>query len=576
MEKYLKPERFSADPSSNTSAKEWKHWKQTFESFLEAIADPAPTDANKRSLLNNLVSPEIYDMISECTSYTEAVALLQSTFIKQKNEIFARHKLCTCKQEPGQTIDQFLLQLKTLSKDCNYVNVSAVECCNLAVRDALIDSLLSNNIRLRLLENNTLTLDDASNQARSLEQAQLHSNSYTDHSSYTDAVNSIDETASDKGCLRSTEEGSIKSAAIFKPSFKKCLYCGNYMHQRSKCPARLAFCHNCGKKGHFSKVCLRKEDSSDSRLSSASMNYRPTLSTIFDNSKDGLSKATEVILVNGNQVESLFDTGSTENFVDDNFVSTHSLKVFPATGNVSMAASAFTSEILGYCIVDITIKERAYHGIKLIIMKNLCKQIIMGLSFMKEHKSFTINFGGNQSEIQVCGLAAAKVDPPSLFNNLNSGCKPIATKSRLFSKPDKDFIKVEVRKLYAEGVIEPSSSPWRSQVLVTSEGTYKRRMVVDYSQTINKFTELDAYPVPRTSDIANSLTQYKVFSTFDLKSAYYQIPIKDEDKLFTAFEADGQLYQFRRMPFGLTNAVACFQRIMNKLINEYSLSDTFA
>ena len=41
------------------------------------------------------------------------------------------------------------------------------------------------------------------------------------------------------------------------------------------------------------------------------MNYRPTLSTIFDNSKDGLSKATEVILVNGNQVEALFDTGST-------------------------------------------------------------------------------------------------------------------------------------------------------------------------------------------------------------------------------------------------------------------------
>ena len=88
------------------------------------------------------------------------------------------------------------------------------------------------------------------------------------------------------------------------------------------------------------------------------------------------------LLVNGNQVEALFDTGSTENFVDDNFVSTHSLKVFPATGNV------FTSEILGYCIVDITIKERAYDGIKLIIMKNLCKQIIMGLSFMKEQELY--------------------------------------------------------------------------------------------------------------------------------------------------------------------------------------------
>ena len=128
-----------------------------------------------------------------------------------------------------------------------------------AVRDALIDGLLSNNIRLRLLENNTLTLDDASNQARSLEQAQLHSNSYTDHSSYTAAVNSIDETASDKGCLWSTEEGSIKSAAIFKPSFKKCLYCGNYMHQRSKCPARLAFCHNCGKRDILVKFASVKK-----------------------------------------------------------------------------------------------------------------------------------------------------------------------------------------------------------------------------------------------------------------------------------------------------------------------------
>ena len=86
-----------------------------------------------------------------------------------------------------------------------------------------IDGLLSNNIRLLLLENNTLTLDDASNQARSLEQAQLHSNSYTDHS----VVNSIDETASDKGCLRSIEEGSIKFAAIFKPSSKRAKPCSS-------------------------------------------------------------------------------------------------------------------------------------------------------------------------------------------------------------------------------------------------------------------------------------------------------------------------------------------------------------
>ena len=47
-----------------------------------------------------------------------------------------------------------------------------------------------------------------------------------------------------------------------------------------------------------------------------------------------------------------------------------------------------------------------------------------------------------------------------------------------------------------EGIIEPSVSPWRAQVLVTSSENHKRRMVIDYSDAINKFTELDAYPMP--------------------------------------------------------------------------------
>ena len=537
--------------------------------------EPPPTDANKRHLLNNYISPEVFDIISDCANYTEALALLQATYVKQKNEIFARHKLRTCKQEPGQNIDQFMLHLKTLGKDCNFVATTAAESRDFALRDALIDGLLSPNIRQRLLENNTLTLEEAYKQARSLEQAHLHSTSYTD-TQFSAAINSTTEPT--------REDEPALSAAITQnhqkpPASKTCLYCGNYAHHRSRCPARLASCHDCGKRGHFSKVCLSKRapaENTASKLSSASANYSPTLSSIHDTTKDGLSKATEEILVNGAPVEALFDTGSTENFVDYKLVSSYSLKVFPATGSVSMAASALTSEILGYCTVNIVIRKRTYRDIKLIVMKNLCKPVIMGLSFMKEHKSFTINFGGSQVGMSVCGLASAHVDPPSLFNNLNVGCKPIATKSRLFSISDKEFIRTEVRKLYADGVIEHSSSPWRSQVLVTSEGTHKRRMVVDYSQTINKFTELDAYPLPRTRDIANSLTQYQFFSTYDLKSAYHQIPIKEEDKIFTAFEADGQLYQFCRMPFGLTNAVACFQRLMNQFIDKYSLSDTFA
>ena len=99
---------------------------------------------------------------------------------------------------------------------------------------------------------------------------------------------------------------------------------------------------------------------------------------------------------------------------------------------------------------------------------------------------------------------------------------------------------------------------------------------MDYSETVNKFTSLDAYPLPRLDDTINRIAQYQIFSTVDLKSAYHQISNKDSDKPYTAFEANGSLYQFKRIHFGVTNGVVCFQRAMDIIIKEESLENTFA
>ncbi|XP_059832284.1 uncharacterized protein LOC132397469, partial [Hypanus sabinus] len=121
---------------------------------------------------------------------------------------------------------------------------------------------------------------------------------------------------------------------------------------------------------------------------------------------------------------------------------------------------------------------------------------------------------------------------------------------------------------------EPSTSPWRAQVVVVRTGQ-KNRMVVDYSQTINRFTQLDAYPLPRIADMVNQIAQYKVYSTIDLKSAYHQLPICPEDRPYTAFEAGGRLYHFLRVPFGVTNGVSVFQREMDRMVDQYRLQATF-
>jgi hypothetical protein len=167
------------------------------------------------------------------------------------------------------------------------------------------------------------------------------------------------------------------------------------------------------------------------------------------------------------------------------------------------------------------------------------------------------------------------MEPPEPFANLTPDCHPIATKSRRYSQEDLLFIDGEVERLLKEGIIEPSKSPWRAQVVVTKDKNHKKRMAIDYSQTINKFTLLDAFPLPRINELVNQIAQYRVFSTIDLRSAYHQVPLKNDDKPYTAFEARGCLYQFTRLPFGVTKGVACFQREMVRFVQEEDLKATF-
>ena len=173
-------------------------------------------------------------------------------------------------------------------------------------------------------------------------------------------------------------------------------------------------------------------------------------------------------------------------------------------------------------------------------------------------------------------VAQALIEPPKLFKNLAVDCKPIATTSRHYSAEDRIFIRQEIEKLLLEGIIEPAVSPWRAQVLVTKNEWHKKRMVIDYSQTINRYTELNANPIPRIDEQINKIARGKLFSSLDLKLAYYQIALSEKDKPFTALEANGKLYQYRRLPFGVKNGVPAFQKITDDVIEFHNLTETLA
>ena len=114
--------------------------------------------------------------------------------------------------------------------------------------------------------------------------------------------------------------------------------------------------------------------------------------------------------------------------------------------------------------------------------------------------------------------------------------------------------------MLSQGIIKESSSPWMAPTVFVPKKSRELRICVDY-RALNKQSVRDSYPLPLPDEIQDHLTNATVFSTLDLHSGYWQLPVAETDQPKTAFcPGPGMgLYQFCRMPFGLSGAPAFFQ-----------------
>ena len=106
---------------------------------------------------------------------------------------------------------------------------------------------------------------------------------------------------------------------------------------------------------------------------------------------------------------------------------------------------------------------------------------------------------------------------------------------RRMSPAHRIIVDQEVEQMLADGVIEPSNSPWSSPVvLVRKKNIDRPRFCVDY-RTLNSVTIKDAYALANIQDCLDSLRGAVYFSTMDLASGYWQVELHTDAKEKTAF-----------------------------------------
>ncbi|VDP80777.1 unnamed protein product [Echinostoma caproni] len=75
MDRYLRPDQSDVDLNAPNASKQWIYWIRTFNAFLKRLQSD---DMGNLDLLINFLAPSVYEHISDCKTFENAIFLLES------------------------------------------------------------------------------------------------------------------------------------------------------------------------------------------------------------------------------------------------------------------------------------------------------------------------------------------------------------------------------------------------------------------------------------------------------------------------------------------------------------------
>src|ERR1044072_9004415 len=110
--------------------------------------------------------------------------------------------------------------------------------------------------------------------------------------------------------------------------------------------------------------------------------------------------------------------------------------------------------------------------------------------------------------------------------------------------------------MFKNGVIERSKSAYTANVVVVEkkdgEGKGIDYLYVNFGPS-NRKTLIDRYLLPIIVELIRLFLGCEYYTVINLKVAYWQVPVRKQDREKIVFRTSSKHYQFRVMPFGLNN-----------------------
>ena len=544
-------------------------------------------------ILEKLLVPE--SITSAGVTYVKCVALLEEHFKPTTFKIFERVKFYKRDQQPGESIADYVINLKQMSMACEFG-----EFYKEALRDKFVSGLKSESTQMKLISMvPDVSFEDAIKIASSMESTKRNVNSLHNNN---EQVNKIEKK------WESDKYQGYKSNKDHKSKFAmNCKHCGR-RHDPQHCPAKEWDCFKCNKKGHTSRVCQAKEkikakpsnkrhkvkkmdEESDIESSSQSSESENELSEgdsicmVVEKRSKSVKKYLEI---QGKKMSVEIDSGAAVTVMNleeykrklNGLTLKRSNRKLGAVNESELKVIGEVKVLVWYnkkifkiplVVVDIpkitTLVGRNWLDL---LEPNWREKLLPETQLIQAVQVKDQDNKTNQLKLEFSSIFAKGPSTITGFEaNIHLKEKAAPRFRQFYHIPYalKENVKICLETMVQEGVLKPVyRSEWASPIVVVPKVDGQLRICADFKMTLNKCIDVDKFPLPQADDIFAILAGGIKFAVIDLKAAYQQLRIGEESKPMFTINTPFGLFRYQTLTYGVSSAPAIFQRTMEEML----------